>query len=123
MPFTCKVGDSFKRPDSNGGHRWVILTRANQSGCIVIVNFTDARNNTCPYVFTPRDHKVFSLKQTTLCCSKATIVSESKLKLLSPRDYEYFDERLVAKIAKAVIENIYTPLEVVAELKTQYPDY
>jgi hypothetical protein len=36
MPFTCKVGDSFYLADSGGHHRYVIITKPNSDGNIVL---------------------------------------------------------------------------------------
>lgn len=122
MPFTCKVGDSFYLPNDNGRHRWVILSKPNSSRCIVIVNFTDATNTACPVIFRPGDHNPFT-KRTTICCEKAQLILESKLRALKVVDYANFNEQQVEKIVKGVIDSMDTPLEIVAELKSQYPDY
>jgi len=122
MPFTCKVGDSFYLPDNNGRHRWIILTKPNSSGYVVIVNFTDANNLDCSVIFAPGDHNPFSLR-TTICCEKATLVLESKLRILKVVDYIYFNERQVEKIIKGVIGSTHTPLDILTELNDQSPNY
>lgn len=122
MPFTCKIGDSFYLPDNNGRHRWIILTEPNAAGHIVIVNFTDANNLDCSVIFAPKDHNPFIFR-TAICCSKATLVLESKLKNLKIMDYFYFNERQVEKIVKGVITSLHTPTDILMELKYQYPDY
>jgi hypothetical protein len=119
MPFTCKIGDSFYLPDNNGRHRWIILTKPNSDGHVVIVNFTDANNLACSVILTHKDNKALSLR-TTINCEKAALVLESKLKLLKVKDYVYFNELLVAKIVKGVIENRHTPPYIIAELKSQH---
>jgi hypothetical protein len=122
MPFTSKVGDSFYLPDNNGRHRWIILTKPNAAGYVVIINFTDANNLDCPVIFVPGDHNPFRLR-TTICCLKATLVLESKLKLLKVIDYFYFNERQVEKIIKGAIGSLHTPPDILIELKDQYPNY
>jgi hypothetical protein len=122
MPFTCKVGDSFYLPDNNGRHRWIILTKPNATGSVVIINFTDANNLDSPVIFAPKDRNPFSLR-TTICCAKATLVLESKLKLLKVVEYYYFNEQQVKKIIIGVMGSIHTTTDVLTELKTQYPDY
>jgi hypothetical protein len=122
MPFTCKVGDSFYLPDNNGRHRWVIITKPNSKGCIVIINFTDAINLDCSVIFAPGDRNPFT-KRTTICCERATLVYESKLKILKVVDYAYFNERQVEKIIKGVIGSMHTQSDILTELKSQYPNY
>jgi hypothetical protein len=122
MPFTCKVGDSFYLPDNNGRHRWVIITKPNSSGCVVIVNFTDANNLDCSVIFSPGDHNPFTLR-TTIYCEKATLVLAAKLKRLKVVDYVYFDERQVKKIVMGVLGSSHTPADILTELKAEYPDY
>jgi hypothetical protein len=122
MPFTCKVGDSFYLSDEHRRHRWVILTKPNSAGCVVIINFTDVTNTGCPVVFRPGDHNPFT-KRTTIFPQKARLVLESKLKALRVVDYAYFNEQQVEKIVEGAIDSIYTPLEIVTELKSQYPKF
>jgi len=122
MPFTCKVGDSFYLPDNNGRHRWVILTKPNSGGCIVIVNFTDANNLGCSVIFAPKDHNPFRLR-TTICYEKATLVLESKLRILKVENYAYFNEHQVEKIVKGAIGSMHTPSDILSEIKDQYPNY
>jgi hypothetical protein len=122
MPFSCKVGDSFYLPDDNGRHRWVILTKPNDGGLVVIVNLTDAHNIDCPIILTPRDNKALKIR-TTINCIKSELILKSKAEPLKVKDYAYFNERLVEKIVKEVIINRHTPPYIVAELKSQYPEY
>jgi hypothetical protein len=122
MPFTGKVGDSFYLPDNNGRHRWVILTKPNSGGNIVIVNFTDANNLDCSIIFRPGDHNPFKLR-TTIWCEKATLVRESQVKILKVKDYFYFNERQIEKIVKHLIGCSHTLPDILAELKAKYLNY
>jgi len=122
MPFSCKIGDSFYLPDDNGRHRWVIITKPNSDGNIVIVNFTDADNVGCSIIFRPGEHNPFTLR-TTIFCGKATLVLESKVKPLRVKDYFFFSERQVERIVKHLIGCSHTLPDILAELETQYPNY
>ncbi len=43
MSFNCKAGDTIWLPDSQGGHRWILLTgETKKYTYVVLINYTDA---------------------------------------------------------------------------------
>ena len=121
MPFTCKVGDTFCLADSSGHHRYVILTKPNGDGNIVLTNFTSAEAwKDCSVIFRPRDNKKLFTKRTTIDYSYATLISASKLMESEINNYVFCDLDCVRRIVEGALQSQHTPLEIVKELKSQY---
>lgn len=127
MPFTCKVGDTLLIPDTRGTrhHRYIILTKPNKDGNVVLVNFTSARYwKDWPLTFTPKDDKLLFTTKTTVNYADAFICSAQRLRNIAqkrPQDYRFCAENHVKRIIIKALESRHTPIEVLEELKAQYP--
>ena len=112
-------------PDIWGGHRYVVLTKPNNDGKVVIVNFTSVRDwKDCPVIFRPKDNKSLFGHLTTISCSDATIVSVASLvneAQDNPKDYLFCSPRNTQKAIIGTLESQLTPMEILDELGTQYP--
>jgi hypothetical protein len=122
MPFTCKVGDSFYLADSGGHHRYVIITKPNSDGNIVLVNFTssaDYKENLV--IFRPKDSRKLFIKRTTVSYGDARFVNATRLAKAKIDNYEFCDLNHIKRIVIGGMQSRHTPLEIIEELKTQYP--
>ncbi len=128
MPFTGKVGDTLHISDSGGGHRYVIITEPNDDDEAVLVNFTSTRiwkDNSA--VFHPRDDKHLFKVETSVRFSDASLVPVDELKekaktRKNKKEYLYCSENNIKRIVKGAFQSDFTPIEIIEELKTQYPD-
>jgi hypothetical protein len=123
MPFTCKVGDSFYLPDFSGRHRYVILTKPNDDGKVVLVNFTDSKNVDYNIIFNPKDDGRMFKKRTTVNFAYARFMPVSALMGTNPPGWMVCQLNYIKKIVKGTIQSRHTPLEIITELVNQYPEY
>jgi hypothetical protein len=122
MPFTCKVGDSFCLTDYGGYHRYIILTKPNEDGKVVLANFTSfADDKECVVIFWPTDDAQLFKKATTISYANARIVISSKLEEYKENDYKYCSSVLTQRAIIGAFQSLFTPLEIIQELKNQYP--
>jgi len=126
MPFTGKVGDTLHLSDIGGGHRYVILTKPNSDGNVVMANFTSARYwKEWLVTFRPKDDKRLFDKKTTVNYADAQIIPVKKLIEASksnPRgDYVFCREYHCKRIISKAFQSQYIPGEVLGELGSQYP--
>ena len=126
MSFSGKVGDTLRLADTGRGHRYVILTKPNSDGNVVVVNFTSASYlKEWLVTFRPKDNKRLFIKQTTVDYSFARIVPVEKLGVeakCNPNDYVFCPENLAEKIVTGAFQSQFTRIEVLTELSVQYPD-
>ena len=121
MPFTCKVGDSFYLPDIGGRHRYVILTKPNNDGKVVLVNFTDPQNVECHVIFNPKDDKRLFTKRTGVYYARATLIPTMKLKKSRIDGWEFCQLNHVKRIIIGAFQSQHTPIFILEELRNQYP--
>jgi len=129
VPFTCKIGDTLRLSDRGGSHHYVILTKPNSDGNVVIVNFTAARYwKEWKVYFTKKDNKKLFSKKTTVNYADARIISaKESLSIASHNskskdDYNYCDENIIEKIVIGAFQSQFTPIEIIVELSNQYPN-
>ena len=126
MPFTGKVGDTLYLKDCGENHRYIILTKPNKAGDVVLVNFTSARYwKEWTVTFTPRDDKGLFEHKTTVAYAYSRLVPLQALidaqKKNRISNYEYCAENHTKKIIIGAFQSDSTPNEIIEELKTQYP--
>lgn len=125
MSFTCKVGDTLFLSDIGGSHRYLIITNPNSAGNVVLVNFTSAKYwKEWLVTFSPRDDKGLFDRKTTVNYADARICPAERLRKEAqkrPRSYEFCAENHVKRIVIGALQSRHTPIEVLRELKTQYP--
>ena len=122
MPFSCKVGDSFYLPDTGGQHRYVIISKPNSNGKVVLVNFTSAADyKENLVIFRPKDSPKLFIKRTTVSYGDALLADSGRLKTMKIDKYKYCDLNHIKKIVIGGMQSKHTPLEIVEELKVQYP--
>jgi hypothetical protein len=122
MPFTCKIGDSFYLPDLGGRHRYVILTNPNLDGDVVIVNFTDSINVQSPVTFNPKDDPRLFTKRTGVYYARARFVLKTKLEIQKTEKWEFCQLNLVQRIIAGAFRCVHTPIEILKEIRSQYPE-
>lgn len=124
MPFTGKVGDTLRLRDIGTRHRYIILTKPNSDGNVVITNFTTAKHFEWLVTFRPRDNKELFTKKCTPNYNGARIYPLSALAKIvkrNPKNYVFCPEKLTQRIIIGALQSRYTPIEVLEELKAQYP--
>jgi len=126
MPFTGKIGDTLRLTDVGGHHRYVILTKPDINGNVVIANFTSAKYwKEWLVTFTQRDDKQLFDRKTTVNYADAhilpvnTLIDEAKRK---PRDYEFCTENHVRRIVIGAFQSQHTPIGILEGLRIQYPN-
>ena len=122
MPYSCKKGDSFCLPDSNGQHRWVILTEPNDNGDIVVVNFTDSQHVDSPVIFNPKDNPRIFSKRTGVNYAFARTISADLLNNSTITNWEFCQLNHVNEIVKGAFQSQHTPICILEELKEQYDE-
>lgn len=126
MPFTGKIGDTLYLSDIGGHHRYIILSKPNSDGNVVIANFTSARYwKEWLVTFTPRANKRLFDKKTTVNYADTRIIPISKLIKVAkrnPKQYEFCPENLTEKIVIGALQSQFTPIEILEELRIQYPN-
>lgn len=126
MPFNGKVGDSILIDDLGGGHRYVILSKPNSDGEVVIVNFTADKFGKDPSAtFRRRDHKQLFSKPTVANYPQATRISLSVLETEAKKansDHISCPANIVKIILIGAFQSDFTPTGILEELETQYPD-
>ena len=126
MPFTGKVGDTLLLRDIGVRHRYVILTKPNSDGNVVVVNFTSASpRKECFVTFRPKDDKRLFNKKTTVNYTDARILPVKALidkAKRNPRDYVFCSENHIKKIVIGALQSQFTPIEILEELGIQYPN-
>ena len=124
MPFTAKVGDTLRLHDIGGHHRYVILTKPNSDGNVVIVNFTTAQPFEWLVTFSPKDNRrLFTEKCTPnyidACIYPIDALTRSAKR--NPKEYVPCPENIIKRIIRGALESKHTRIEVLEELKVQYP--
>ena len=122
MPFTCKVGDSFFLPDTGGRHRYVILTNPNSDSRVVLVNFTDSRNIESPVIFNLKDDKRLFSKRTGVNYAQARLIQIEGLNEAAIDDWEFCQLNHIKRIVIGAFQSQHTPIYILKELSTQYPE-
>lgn len=127
MPFTGKVGDTLRLRDIGARHRYIILTKPNNDGNVVIINFTTAKHFEWLVTFRPRDNRKLFTEKCTPNYTDARIYPISALTKIvkrNPREYVFCPENIIKRIIRGALESKHTRIEVLEELKVQYPiDY
>ncbi|MCX6011551.1 MAG: hypothetical protein NT134_04780 [Chloroflexi bacterium] len=125
MPFTGKVGDTLYLGDIGGRHRYIIISKPNSDGNVIIANFTSATYwREWVVTFTPKHSKRLFDRKTTVNYADARIKPVSKLveeAKYRPEKYEFCPENLVKKIVIGALQSRFTQIEILEELKIQYP--
>jgi len=124
MPFTGKVGDTLRLRDTGASHRYIILTKPNSDGNVVITNFTTAKHFEWLVTFRPRDNRKLFKKPSTVNYNDARLYPISALTEIvkrNPKEYVFCSENLVKRIIVGALQSKYTRIEVLEELKAQYP--
>jgi len=125
MPFTGKVGDTLRLRDTGARHRYVILTKPNSDGKVVITNFTTAKHREWLVTFNPSDNKKLFTEKCTPNYNDALIYpldSLAEAVKRNPKEYVFCPENLTKRIIIGALESKHTPLEIIEELKFQYPN-
>jgi len=118
----CEIGDSFYITDHRDRHRWVVITRPNKDGKVVIVNFTRvASHKECVVLFQPKDDGELFNRLTTVAYSYATLADITKLVKHRDNGYYYCQPEHIQRIIKGAFQSQFIPLEITIELKEQYP--
>lgn len=126
MPFNGKPGDSILIDDPGGGHRYVILTKPNSNGEVIIANFTADKFGKDPAVKFGRRHpsRLFS-KPTAVNYSSAYKIDIEKLKSEAAKPgcrYRYCPADVINRIILGAFQSNFTPTGIQSELEIQYPD-
>jgi hypothetical protein len=128
MSFRCRIGDSIFINDNGGGHRYVVISKPNQKGCIIIVNFTSASSCIDKTVtFTKYDDKNLFDHPTNVNYRYAQIISSDNLlqeakRLDTVNHYFLCNEEIINKIVIGAFQSQFTPIEIIMELSIQYPE-
>jgi hypothetical protein len=121
MPFTGKVGDSFKFPDAGGKHRYIIITTPNEDGNVVIINFTSDRSwKDTTTTFSPRDDKDIFSGHTVVNYNDARLVSLKHLlkvykKSRNP-EYKFCNTRIMERIIDGALRTKFIPQNIQNEI-------
>ncbi len=124
MPFTGKAGDTLRFRDIGARHRYIILTKPNSDGTVVITNFTTAKHFEWLVTFKPSDNKKLFTEKCTLNYNNARLYPISALvKIIkrNPKEYRFCPENLTQRIVIGALQSRHTSIEVLEELKAQYP--
>ena len=124
MPFTGKVGDTLRLRDTGARHRYIILTNPNNDGNVVILNFTTAKHFEWSVTFQPKDNKRLFTKKCTPNYHDALLFPLSALEKAVKRkstEYEFCPESITLRIIVGAFQSRHTSLEIINELKRQYP--
>lgn len=125
MPFTGKVGDTLRLRDTGARHRYIILTKPNSDGNVVIANFTTARHFEWLVTFRPRDNRELFKEKSTVNYNDARFYPISALAKVverNPKEYVFCPENLTKEIVIGAFQSRFTPIEILEELKGQYPN-
>lgn len=125
MPFNGKIGDTLRLRDIGARHRYIILTNPNSNGNVVILNFTTAKYFEWLVTFTPKDDRDLFTRKCTPNYHDACLYPLSALFYVArqnPKDYIYCPENLTRRIVVWALQSKYISLEIIDELKKQYPD-
>ena len=122
MPFSGKVGDTLLFDDIGARHRYIILTKPNTDGNVVIINFTTSQPFEWLVTFSPRDNKRLFTKKCTPNYIDARIYPLKSLLKISPKEYVFCPENITKRIVIGAFESRHTPLEIIDELRKQYPN-
>jgi hypothetical protein len=125
MPFTGKVGDTLRLRDIGARHRYIILTKPNSDGNVVIANFTTAGHFEWLVTFRPRDNRELFKEKSTVNYNDARFYSISALAKVverNPKEYVFCPENLTKEIVIGALQSKFTPIEILEELKGQYPN-
>lgn len=124
MPFSGKPGDTLFLDDTSLGHWYVLLTKPNSNGDVITINFTTAGHFPQIVVLRPRDNPKLFKENCWPNYIDARFRSVSKLAAIAgrnPKQYWFCDEIVTKKIIIGAIQSKYTSLEILEELKGQYP--
>lgn len=122
MPGTCEIGDSFYITDYGDRHRYVIITKPNNDGKVVLVNFTSvAVHKECVVVFQPKDDAGLFKIPTTVAYTFAQLADISKVTKYRDDGYQRCQPEHTQRIIEGAFQSQFIPLEITIELKEQYP--
>lgn len=122
MSDTCDIGDSFYITDPKDRHRNVVITNPNEDGKVAIVSFTSVTSNKeCTVLFQPKDDANLFDRLTTVSYRHARLVDVTKLTRYKNDGYYYCEPEFIQRIVKGAFQSEFIPLEVIPELKEQYP--
>jgi hypothetical protein len=125
MPFTGKIGDTLRLRDIGARHRYIILTKPNSDGNVVIANFTTAKHFEWLVTFRPRDNKKLFKEKSTVNYNDACILPLEALTKRAKRktkSYVFCPENLTKRIIIGALQSQHTPIGVLEELRIQYPN-
>jgi hypothetical protein len=127
MAFTGKIGDTYIRDDSGGGHPCIILTEPNNDGKIVVVNISELRAYKEQTVtFAPRDDRHFFKKRSTIIYEKAKFVDHGKLVRHIKRNprkvWPYCQPHIQERVVRGAFLSRNTPGKIIKALRVQYPE-
>ncbi len=125
MPFTGKIGDTLRLRDTGARHRYIILTNLNDDGNVVILNFTTTKHFGWSITFKPTDsNRLFTSKCTPNYHDASLYPLNALAKAIGskPKEYEFCPENLTLRIIIGAFQSRHTPLEIIDELRKQYPD-
>lgn len=122
MPFTCGVGDSFFKVDYGDRHRYVVISKPNADGKVVLVNFTRVTPyKECVVIFKPEDDKELFRIPTTINYRNAALASTSNVAKYGDNGYKCCKAIHIEKIIKGAFQSEFISPEIIDELKVQYP--
>ena len=122
MPDTCEIGDSFYITDYRDRHRYVIITKPNNDGKVVLVNFTSvAAHKECVVVFQPKDDLGLFKTPTTVAYKYAQLADISKLTRYRNDGYQHCQPEHTKRIIEGAFQSQFIPIDITIELKKQYP--
>ena len=124
MPFTGKAGDTLRLRDIGARHRYIILTKPNSDGDVVIANFTTAKHFEWLVTIRPSNNKELFTEKCTPNYHDACLYPLSALTKVAeshPKEYVFCPQNLTKRIINGALESRHTPIEVLEELKIQYP--
>lgn len=125
MPFSGKIGDTVRLRDTGAKHRYIILTKPNHQGDVVILNFTTAKHFEWLVTFSPRDDKRLFTERCTPNYHDARLYPIDKITIIAnnnPSEYRFCPENLTLRIIIGAFKSRHTSTEIIDELKKQYPD-
>lgn len=118
----CEVGDSFYITDYGDRHRYVVITKPNKDDRVVIVNFTSvASHKECVVLFQPKDDNALFDRWTTVAYKYARLANIRKLIEYRNNGYCCCHLGHIQRIIKGAFQSQFIPLEIMLELKEQYP--
>ncbi len=124
MPFSGKPGDTLFLDDRGDGHWYIILTKPNNVGNVVTVNFTTASHFPWLVVLRPKDNPRLFKERCTPNYIDARFRPVRELAAIAdrnPSQYHFCDEGNTKRIIIGAIQSQHTKQELLDELEIQYP--